>query len=110
MSTLADEIERYIKRILEASKDGSVDIQRNELALKFSCVPSQINYVLSTRFTTEQGYIVESRRGGGGYVRVIKSYYVDDSELCQLIKQLQGKMINQYAAEGLVQRLVEEEI
>ena len=110
MGTLANEIERYIKRILEASKDGSVELQRNELALKFSCVPSQINYVLGTRFTTEQGYIVESRRGGGGFVRIVKSYYTDDSELCQLIKQLQGKMVNQYAAEGLIERLVDEDI
>ena len=80
MGTLADEIERYIKKILEASHDGIVELQRNELALQFSCVPSQINYVLSTRFTTEQGYIVESRRGGGGYVRIVKAYVADDSE------------------------------
>lgn len=109
MGTIADEIERYIKRILDASQNGVVELQRNELALKFSCVPSQINYVLSTRFTVEQGYIVESRRGGGGYVRIVKAYVNDDSELSSLIKQLQGKMLNQYAGEGLVQKLVENE-
>jgi len=109
VGTIADEIERYIKRILDASQNGVVELQRNELALKFSCVPSQINYVLSTRFTVEQGYIVESRRGGGGYVRIVKAYVNDDSELSSLIKQLQGKMLNQYAGEGLVQKLVENE-
>jgi len=109
VGTIADEIERYIKRILDASQNGVVELQRNELALKFSCVPSQINYVLSTRFTVEQGYIVESRRGGGGYVRSVKAYVNDDSELSSLIKQLQGKMLNQYAGEGLVQKLVENE-
>jgi transcriptional regulator CtsR len=109
LGTLADEIERYIKKILEASHDGIVELQRNELALQFSCVPSQINYVLSTRFTTEQGYIVESRRGGGGYVRIVKAYVADDSELSHLIRQLKGKKVNQYAAEGLIERLVEED-
>lgn len=108
MGTLADEIERYIKKKLGASKDGSIELQRSELAIKFSCVPSQINYVLGTRFTTEQGYLVESRRGGGGYVRIIKSYFTEDSEIYNLINELQGKMVNQYIAGGLIERLVEE--
>lgn len=50
--------------------DGTTEIQRNELAQSLGCVPSQINYVISSRFTPEQGYIVESRRGGGGYIRI----------------------------------------
>ena len=70
MRNLSDEIEEYIKRLISLNPRHLVDIQRGELAVKFSCVPSQINYVLSTRFTPERGYLVESKRGGGGYIRI----------------------------------------
>jgi len=68
---LSDGIERFIIKLLE-DQSGEVEIGRNDLAQYFGCVPSQINYVISTRFTTERGYIVESRRGGGGFVRISK--------------------------------------
>ncbi|NLP47723.1 MAG: CtsR family transcriptional regulator [Clostridiales bacterium] len=59
------------KMILEGLEiDGQIELQRNELAQQFGCVPSQINYVISSRFTPEQGYMVESRRGGGGFIRI----------------------------------------
>jgi transcriptional regulator CtsR len=70
MSYLANNIELYIRRLLEASPNATILLQRKELADRFQCVPSQINYVLSTRFTLERGYLVESRRGGGGYLRI----------------------------------------
>ena len=108
MSNISDMIESYLKKLLSESQKDSVEIRRSELAVRFSCVPSQINYVLGTRFTTEQGYLVESRRGGGGYVRIIKSYFTEDSEIYNLINELQGKMVNQYIAGGLIERLVEE--
>ncbi len=60
---ISDEIEEFIKELLRA--DENIEIQRNELAEHFNCVPSQINYVISTRFGPSQGYYVESRRGGG---------------------------------------------
>jgi len=66
---ISDTIENFIKQVIEKS-DGTAEIQRNELACKFNCVPSQINYVISTRFTTERGYYVESKRGGGGYIKI----------------------------------------
>lgn len=69
MATLAEQIEAHLKRLLAAS-NGIIEIQRRELARLFACVPSQINYVLETRFTPERGYRVESRRGGGGYIRI----------------------------------------
>lgn len=72
MSSLADHIERYIKTRLQQSGDRVVEINRAQLADDFSCVPSQINYVLTTRFTVDSGYIVESRRGGGGYIRILQ--------------------------------------
>lgn len=67
----SDLIASFIAEMLEQS-GGAAEMQRSALAERFSCVPSQINYVISTRFSPEHGYIVESRRGGGGYVRIIR--------------------------------------
>ncbi len=72
MATLSDSIEKHIKELLNGSKEESVELNRAHLAQHFSCVPSQINYVLSTRFSKERGFIIESRRGGGGYIRVVR--------------------------------------
>ena len=69
MARLSDIIEEFLKGLI-IEEEGTVEIQRNELANKFNCVPSQINYVISTRFTAEKGYYVESRRGGGGYISI----------------------------------------
>lgn len=67
MARLSDIIEEFIKSMMKESEE-ELQIQRNELADYFSCAPSQINYVLTTRFTHDKGYIIESRRGGGGYI------------------------------------------
>lgn len=67
---ISDMIASFIDEMLKDSQ--SAELQRSELATKFNCVPSQINYVISTRFSPERGYIVESRRGGGGYIRIIR--------------------------------------
>ena len=67
---ISDEITAYILHMLEKADDGESELRRNELAEELGCVPSQINYVLTSRFTPEQGYVVESRRGGGGYIRI----------------------------------------
>ncbi|MCS7241546.1 MAG: CtsR family transcriptional regulator [Candidatus Caldatribacterium sp.] len=72
MYSLCDTIERYIMRLIESSPDQVVTIQRGKLASEFDCAPSQINYVLATRFSVFRGFIVESRRGGSGYVRIRK--------------------------------------
>ena len=66
----SDNIEAYIKAILEQA--GMVELKRSELADVFQVVPSQINYVIKTRFTESRGYVVESKRGGGGYIRIMK--------------------------------------
>ena len=68
--SLADRIETYLKECLRAEPEGCLETQRCRLAGFFGCAPSQINYVLATRFTFEKGYRVESRRGGGGYLRI----------------------------------------
>ncbi|WP_227764058.1 CtsR family transcriptional regulator [Zhaonella formicivorans] len=108
MGSLADEIESYIKKALEQNKDGIVELQRNDLAIKFNCAPSQINYVLSTRFTVERGYLVESRRGGGGFVRIVKLSINEEADLYRLINENIGQMASQAVGEGLIARLVEE--
>lgn len=76
---MADQIAAMIKQLLEQADDGIAEIQRNMLASEIGCVPSQINYVISSRFTPEHGYIVESRRGGGGYVRITRVNYADST-------------------------------
>lgn len=68
---LSDHIAEYIRQVLQQA-DGTAELSRGDLAAQFGCVPSQINYVLTTRFTPEHGYIIESRRGGGGYIRVMR--------------------------------------
>lgn len=108
MRSLADQIERYIKRLLEQQEEGVVELRRNDLAKIFQCVPSQINYVLSTRFALEQGYLVESRRGGGGYIRIVKLQMEDDKKLRELIDKTSNNLISQQVGEGLIERLQEE--
>ena len=76
---ISDLIAGFIMEALE-DKQGVAELQRSELAHRFNCVPSQINYVISTRFSPEHGYIVESRRGGGGYIR-IKRVQIDPKRL-----------------------------
>ena len=68
---MSDMIEEFIKELFE-EEESIIEIQRNDLAQQFNCVPSQINYVIETRFKPSQGYYVESRRGGGGYIKIKK--------------------------------------
>ena len=75
--SLADKIEQYIKVLIEKSGAGQIEIQRSELAETFSCVPSQVTYVISTRFTQEEGYVTESRRGGNGFVRITRTQWIN---------------------------------
>lgn len=107
MRNISDIIEKYLKSILHESPEGAIEIQRNELAEQFSCVPSQINYVISTRFTLEKGYLVESKRGGGGYVRIRRIELPGPSALHMHLHQMIGDEIGQTAAEGLIYQLEE---
>jgi len=108
MANLADEIERYLKEHLRRSE--ILEVQRAMLAARFDCAPSQINYVLSTRFTPEQGYVVESRRGGGGYIRIIRLNIRNSDDLQELIQREVGNGISQAEALDIVARLYEQEI
>jgi len=108
MKNISDLIERYLKELLAESIQDHIEIQRKELANLFNCVPSQINYVLTTRFTAGRGYIVESRRGGGGYIRIVKVPMDQRARLALRIGRLIGEEINQNEAVGLIARLREE--
>jgi len=110
MSNISDLVELYLKELLAESPQDFVEIQRSELAIRFNCVPSQINYVLTTRFSTGHGYIVESRRGGGGYIRIVKIPLDQRVDLILDICDLIGDSISQGEAEGLIERLLEEEL
>lgn len=107
MRNISDLIEQYLKQMLDGSDEGAVEIQRNELADKFSCVPSQINYVISTRFTLEKGYMVESKRGGGGYIRIQRVDLPALKTIQQHIEGTIGNSVDQSAAEGLIYQLHE---
>lgn len=100
-------IASMIQDMLES--DGYTEIQRNELAQKVGCVPSQINYVISSRFTPEHGYIVESRRGGGGYIRITRATYDRNSLKMHLVNSI-GQSIDENSARAHIKNLYERDI
>lgn len=110
MRNISDIIEEYLKKVLEMSEDEIVEIKRSEIADKFQCVPSQINYVINTRFTLEKGYVVESKRGGGGYIKIAKVRVNDDADLIDQLNEIVGKRISQSRGEQIIYRLLEEEV
>lgn len=95
---------------MELSTREYILIQRGDLAVKFKCVPSQINYVLSTRFTPEKGFLVESRRGGGGYIRIIKIEGFKSRDLSDIIKDLRDKELSKEQVGDIIYRLYQEKI
>ncbi|MEA4883551.1 MAG: CtsR family transcriptional regulator [Clostridia bacterium] len=107
MSSLSDYIESYLKLLFDTAQDEWVEVCRRELAERFRCAPSQINYVLSTRFTLERGYLVETRRGGGGYVRIFRLARRPRSGAAEMVRDSVGEAIDREAAEGLIAKLLE---
>lgn len=89
---ISDLIAKRILELLEGSEDGITEIQRNTLAENIGCVPSQINYVISSRFTPEKGYIVESKRGGGGYIRITEVRTGAASALMHIINSIGSEL------------------
>ena len=105
MARLSDMIEDFINALLNES-DGQLELQRNELADYFECAPSQINYVLATRFSVDRGYYIESRRGGGGYIRIIRLDIDDDDYMMYLLRERIGNRISQQAAEDIIYHML----
>ena len=107
MARISDIIAQFINDMIEDKKDKEVIIQRNELADKFNCAPSQINYVLTTRFTSEKGYMIESRRGGGGYIIIKRIEYNNKEQQVEAINKAIGESLTYSAALLLLEHLYE---
>ena len=102
---MSDLVAQYILEMLE-EQDGSAEIKRNELAGNLGCVPSQINYVITSRFTPEQGYIVESRRGGGGYIKISRVKMDKGTALMHIINSV-GASLDKATAEAMINNMLQ---
>lgn len=109
VARLSDLIEAFIKQLINDT-DGVVEIQRNELANQFNCVPSQINYVIDTRFTTDKGYYVESRRGGGGYISIRRVNITRPGSYLMHIVNSMGNSISQQSANIFINNFIDYEV
>ena len=103
---ISDLIASFLQESLEETDGGVLEVQRNDLAQRFNCVPSQINYVMSTRFSPERGYIVESRRGGNGYIRITRVRVDRQTLLMQVINTL-GSQVDLASARAILNNLVQ---
>ena len=101
---MSDLVAQYILDMLE-EQNGSAEIKRNELAGDLGCVPSQINYVLTSRSTPEQGYIVESRRGGGGYIRISRVKMDRGTAVMHIVNSV-GDNLDKAAAEAMLNNML----
>lgn len=108
MARMSDIIEEFIKELMNQSDDDILEIQRNELANYFGCAPSQINYVLMTRFTVDRGYYIESKRGGGGSIRIMKVNLDTNDYLSRLIGEKIGDSLSQSSAESYIDAFLEQ--
>ena len=104
---LSDTIESFIKQMLQ-EEQYEVELKRNELAEYFHCAPSQINYVLATRFTPDHGYVTSSQRGGGGYIRIVRVVQSGAQRLMYLTNERIGDAISEPDAVRLIHQLVEQ--
>lgn len=105
---MSDLVAQTILEMLD-SQNGNAEIQRNELATTLGCVPSQINYVITSRFTPEQGYVVESRRGGGGYIRITRIKADDKTMVMHVVNSI-GDSLDKMTAEVMLKNLYREQI
>lgn len=103
--SLTEVIESHIIELLEGNDEDVVSLRRKELAERFGCVPSQINYVLRSRFTPERGYLVESQRGGHGYIRILRICYETPDARLRHLDDLVGDSITEQEAKRLLASL-----
>ena len=106
---LSDSIESFIKDMLDEGS-AEVELKRNELAEYFRCAPSQINYVLATRFSPDHGYLTESRRGGGGYIRIVRVVQSGSQRLMYLVNERIGDSLTAEECIRLISQLKEADI
>ena len=103
---ISDLIASFLQDSLATAENGVLEVQRSDLAQRFNCVPSQINYVMSTRFSPERGYIVESRRGGNGYIRITRVRVDRETLLMHVINSLGGS-VDLSSARAILSNLVQ---
>ena len=103
---ISDLIASFLQESLEEAENGVLEVQRSDLAQRFNCVPNQINYVMSTRFSPERGYIVESRRGGNGYIRITRVQIDHQTLLMHVINSL-GDEVDLPSARAILSNLVQ---
>ena len=103
---ISDLIASFLQDSLDTAENGVLEVQRSDLAQRFNCVPSQINYVMSTRFSPERGYIVESRRGGNGYIRITRVRVDRETLLMHVINSLGGS-VDLSSARAILSNLVQ---
>ena len=108
LKNTSDHIEAYIKAILDQS--GIVALQRSQLADTFQVVPSQINYVIKTRFTESRGYLVESKRGGGGYIRIGRIEFSNHHEMLRDLLYSVGEEVSLVIFEDVLRLLFEQDL
>ena len=101
---ISDSIEQFIKEML-GEDSPEVELKRNELAEYFGCAPSQINYVLATRFSPSQGYLTESRRGGGGYIRIVRVVETGPQKMAYLVRDRIGDQLSEEEAQRIIAHL-----
>jgi transcriptional regulator CtsR len=106
--SISDIIEEYLKQILGES--SQIEIRRSEIANHFDVVPSQINYVIKTRFTIQHGYLVQSKRGGGGYIRIERVNLLDNVDVLNSLIQVIGDSIRERDAYDIVRTLYDEKV
>lgn len=106
---LSDAIEQFIKELL-SEESTEVELKRNELAEYFGCAPSQINYVLATRFSPDHGYVTESRRGGGGYIRIVRVVQSGSQRIMYLVNDRIGDSLGEDECLRLISQLKEQGI
>lgn len=104
-SSLTKIIEEYIAQLIIEAEEGTVSLRRKDLAQRFGCVPSQINYVLRSRFAPENGFLVESQRGGHGYIRVMQLTFRDCDEKVGHMTELVGNAITEQESRRLLVNL-----
>jgi len=108
LTNLTSVIEQYINKLLDVeNKEAVVSLRRKELAESFGCVPSQINYVLRSRFTPEKGYLIESQRGEHGYIRIIRISYENPESRLEHIEEIVGESLSEQGCKRLLVALQE---
>ncbi|MBB1063348.1 CtsR family transcriptional regulator [Limosilactobacillus fastidiosus] len=106
--SISDIIEEYLKQILGES--SQIEIRRSEIANHFDVVPSQINYVIKTRFTIQHGYLVQSKRGGGGYIRIERVNLLDNVDVLNSLIQAIGDSLSERDAYDIIRTLYDEKV